>query len=173
MKTVICKMQERGDVDSLSEDWASFLKLQFVTHSSQVFCASEERGIGGLVYARWRAKEKRKDVEHVRERNWEFVIIMCSSMGWQEGGSWRMGYDIKPAKGHPSPGKADQTYHPLRRPSNDSNKPNKDTMQLEERECQPESLREKQMKVKGGGLHTRNRKSNEFVRLSLLWIHTI
>lgn len=43
-----------------------------------------------------------------------------------------------------------------RHPSNDSHKPNKDTMQLEERECLRET--EKQMKVRGGGLHTRNRK---------------
>lgn len=43
-----------------------------------------------------------------------------------------------------------------RRPSNDSNKPNKDTMQLErERVCKL-SEREKRMKVGGGGLQTRN-----------------
>lgn len=63
-----------------------------------------------------------------------------------------------------------------RHPSNDSNKPNKDTMQLErERVCKPESLREREkwMKVWGGGLQTRNGEWGGFERLPLLHTHNL
>ncbi len=167
MKTVICKMQERGETACLKTGynlWHTVARF-FVpvkNEASEDLCMrDEEPGRKERTWSMW-------------ERETESLWLSCAR-AWDGRKVGREEWDMTLSLRRDILLQAKQIRHIIRyrRPSNDSNKPNKNTMQLEERECLPESLREKQMKVKGGGLHTRNRKSKEFVRLSLLWIHTI
>lgn len=177
--TVICKMQEWEEENRAclrtglySWDYNLWLTL------ARFFCASEEWGVRGLVDVRWRARKKKEKCGACEREKLRACDYLSCTRAWDGRKVGREEWDMTSSLQRDILLQAKQIRHIIRyrRPSNDSNKPNKDTMQLErERVCKPESLREreKRMKVGGGGLQTRNWEWGEFERLPLLHTHNL